>query len=269
MIRKSVPQMNELPERHSENMERPKLLVSIIERGKGRHMIKLYNSQGVDFHYQTIGHGTATSEIMDILGLDSKDKDIIISFSTASMIDQLFYKMSDELRGMVDTKGIMFDVPLTGMSNMIVAALNIFSSSHNDKRSSGSGNLTGLLEKTFMNKNDNDNRKDEETMSEGSTEKKQSLILITVNQGYTENVLDTARSLGARGGTILRARWSGSQEFEKHHRIASQTEKEIIALVVTNDIRNVIMNTVNEQYGINSEAQAVVCSMKVDHFAPI
>lgn len=267
MMKKTISPLNDFTEKQPPKTERPKLLVSIVERGKGKAIMKLYNSEGVNFHYQTTGHGTATSEIMDILGLDSKDKDIVLSFSAESMINQLVYRMGDELRGIVDTKGILFDIPLTGMSNMIAAALNIVVSP--EKRSTASTASAGLLEKTLLNENDTSDGKEETNMSESSSEKKYSLILVTVNQGYTENVLDTARSLGARGGTILRARWSGSKAFEKHHSIASQTEKEIIALVVANELRNPIMDTINHEYGVKSDAQAVVCSMKVDHFCPI
>ena len=89
-----------------------------------------------------------------------------------------------------------------------------------------------------------------------SSENKHTLILISVNQGYTETVLKTARSLGARA-------------LETYHGISLQTEKEIIAIIVPNDLRNKIMDAVNEKHGLKTEAQAIVCSMKVDHFAPI
>ena len=102
-----------------------------------------------------------------------------------------------------------------------------------------------------------------------SSENKHTLILISVNQGYTETVLKTARSLGARGGTILRARWSGVKALETYHGISLQTETDIIAIIVPNDLRNKIMDAVNEKHGLKTEAQAIVCSMKVDHFAPI
>lgn len=238
----TIPAMGRPAENGVRNVEQPKVLVSIVERGKGKEIIKLYNAEGVNYHYQTIGHGTATSEIMDILGLDSKDKDIVISFSTKRQIDLLVYKMSDELRGVVDTKGILFDIKLSGMTNMVAAAFSITAP------------------------NDNNVGKEEADMT---AENKHSLILISVNQGYTENVLATARKLGARGGTILRARWSGDKDFEKHHGIAVQAEKEIIVIIVPNDIRNQIMDAINAQYGIKTEAGAVVCSTKVDHFAPI
>ena len=264
MIRKTP--IHELTEKNNPNEmpERPKILVSIVERGKGKELMNLYNKENVTFHYQTIGHGTATSEIMDILGLDSKDKDIIISFSGENAVNQLIYKMSDELRGFVDTKGILFDIPLTGMSNMIAAALSIRLSVQKDKK----GTAPTILEKTFLTENKPDSSAGKE-VSDMSSEKKQSLILVSVNQGYTENVLDTARSLGARGGTIIRARWSGEKSLEKHHGIALQAEKEIIAIVVSGELRNKIMDAVNEKYGLKTEAQGVVCNMNVDHFAPI
>ena len=243
--------------------ERPKVMVSIVERRRGKDLIRLYDREGVTFHYQTGGRGTATSEIMDILGLESRDKDIIISFAAESLINQLVYRMSNELRGSVDTKGIFFDLPLTGMSNMIAAA---FSIPLKDSKKEPAPRITDtLLEKAFASE-PQEQRKEEPPMS---SENKHTLILISVNQGYTETVLHTARSLGARGGTILRARWSGVKALETYHGISLQTEKEIIVIIVPNELRNQIMDAVNKQHGLKTEAQAIVCSMKVDHFAPI
>ena len=96
-----------------------------------------------------------------------------------------------------------------------------------------------------------------------------------IPRGYLEKVLSKLKKaeyisadLGARGGTVLRARWSGDKSFAQYG-INQQAEKEIIAIVIPNDIRNSIMDQINAQYGMNSKAQAVVLSMKVDHFAPI
>ena len=165
-------------ETRTPQVERPKFLVSIVERGKGKAIINLYNKEGVNYHYQTIGHGTATSEIMDILGLDSKDKDIVISVSTRSMIDMLVYKMSDELRGAVDTRGILFDLPVTGITNLIATALNIQLGVPADKRSQH----TSTQAVYSAQLDDNNGKEVEKTMS---SDQNYSLVLISVNQGYT------------------------------------------------------------------------------------
>ena len=40
----------------------------------------LYNDEDVPLHYHLAGEGTASSEMMDILGLESLEKGILISF---------------------------------------------------------------------------------------------------------------------------------------------------------------------------------------------
>ena len=51
-------------------MDAIKLIVSIVERGKGVTMQRLYDQRQVFLHLQCAGRGTATSEILDILGRD-------------------------------------------------------------------------------------------------------------------------------------------------------------------------------------------------------
>ena len=63
-------------------MDRMKLLVSIVERGHGVAMQRLYSKYQLFLHLQCAGRGTATSEIMDILGLGSTEKDVVLSFAS-------------------------------------------------------------------------------------------------------------------------------------------------------------------------------------------
>ena len=68
-------------------MKRPEqlaIIMTIVERGSGSKLIKLYNKQQVFTHLRCEGTGTATSEIMDILGLGSSEKDIILSLAPVS-----------------------------------------------------------------------------------------------------------------------------------------------------------------------------------------
>lgn len=39
-------------------------------------------------------------------------------------------------------------------------------------------------------------------------------------------------------------------------------------ILVPNKLHNRIMDAANEKHGLKTEAQASVCSLKVDHFAP-
>lgn len=93
------------------------------------------------------------------------------------------------------------------------------------------------------------------------SEYQHSLILITVNQGYTDGVMQTARKAGATGGTVIRARMAGAEQLLDPQ---LSEEKEIIAILAPDSVRNQIMEEVNKEYGMRSEAKGVVCSVPVD-----
>ena len=90
------------------------VILTIVERGKGSAAIKLYTRNQVYLHTQFPGKGTATSEIMDILGLGSTEKDVLISYATTAAANSLLSKLDNDLRGSVTSGGIAFSLPLTG-----------------------------------------------------------------------------------------------------------------------------------------------------------
>ena len=80
-------------------MEAMKMIFSIVERGQGAAMLRLYRKRQVPIHLQCAGKGTATSEIMDILGLGSSEKDVLISFAAASAARKLQRAPGPQRRG--------------------------------------------------------------------------------------------------------------------------------------------------------------------------
>ena len=213
------------------------VIFTIVERGKGAAAIKLFTRNQVYLHTQFPGKGTATSEIMDILGLGSTEKDIVISYATSAAADLLLNKLDNDLRGAVTFGGVTFSVPLTGLSNLVLATITY---------------------KTDLRKGDN--KMSHEHKDENS------LILITCNQGTSDMVMETAKKAGARGGTVLRARLSGVEELESSYGLTMTPEKEILMIIVPNEIRNAVMESVNQAHGLRSEAEAVICSLGVDRF---
>lgn len=211
-----------------------KLVVTIAERGKGNALAKLYSENGVFCCYQCMGRGTASSELLDVLGLGSAEKDIIISYAAKEDAERLLYRLDNELQGEAHGNGIVFDMPLTGINSLIATVFL-----------SGGDRAAGGMD--MEEKTDN------------------SLILITVNQGHTDAVMDTARQAGARGGTVIRARWAGPDDTSQFYGISVQSEKEIIAIVAAGDRRNAIMEMINKKHGLRTEAGAVLCSLAIDH----
>lgn len=215
--------------------ERSKLIITIVDRGFGKKIVDLYTRRNIVCHCQCAGHGTATSDIMDVLGLGITEKDIIFSLGTKRVVESFLYELKNDLRNYIESKGIVMSIPLTGIGNLIGSFI-----------SEVSGNQV------------NEERKVEKMDSNSS------LIMITVNQGYTDEVMSVAKKAGAMGGTVLRARWSDSGMIKSFYGISMQQEKEMILILAGNDIRNEIMQSVNAAYGLTTEAQATVLCIAVD-----
>ena len=198
------------------------VIMSIVERGSGNKLMKLYTQNLVFTHIRCEGTGTATSEIMDILGLGSSEKDIIFSFAPVSAARSLLDRLDDELHGAFTGRGIAFTMRLTAVNNLIASYISLRTAmqAKQDKDTGGSDSM--------------------------ETQQKNSLILVTVNQGYTDVVMDTARKAGARGSTTL------------------QAEKEMIFIVVPRELRNGVMEAVNKQHGLQFEAGAMVSAIAIE-----
>lgn len=218
------------------DLKRLVMIVSIIERGNGNKLIKLYDQEQVFTHMRCEGTGTATSEIMDILGLGGSEKDIILSFAPAGTALNLLEKLKDDLHDLCPGRGNAFMVAMEAVTNLLAASIGARTKLEKDR--------------------------EYEDMQE-----KNSLIMITVNQGFTDEVMSTAKEAGARGGTVVRGRLVMMDEIEQMKGLTLREEKEIILIVVPREIRNSVMEAVNTHHGLQSEAGAVICSLGVEHMA--
>lgn len=216
-------------------MEAMKVILSIVERGKGAAMIRLYRKRQVPMHLQCPGKGTATSEIMDILGLGSSEKDVVVSFAAASAARKLLHDLDNELRGSAGGAGIVVLIPVSGL-NSLVASLAAY-------------HAESLKEKEW---------KKEMERTENS------LILVACAQGCTDDVMATAKAHGARGGTVIKARLSGREELEQAYELELKAEREIVAIVAPTELRGPIMEAVNTGHGLRSEAQAILCALPIE-----
>ena len=64
------------------------------------------------------------------------------------------------------------------------------------------------------------------------------MILVTINQGYSDAVMNTARAAGATGGTILKGLRCSPGKSAVIFGITIQEEQEIVAIVVPKDKKN-------------------------------
>ena len=90
------------------------------------------------------------------------------------------------------------------------------------------------------------------------------VILSIVNSGFSDVVMDTAKKLGAGGGTVIHARGTATKEAEKIFNITIQPEKEIVMILVPVDIKDVILKGLYDTIGMDTNAQGIAFSLPVD-----
>ena len=216
-------------------MEAMKVILSIVERGQGAAMLKLYLKRQVPIHIQCAGKGTATSEIMDILGLGSSEKDVLLSFAAASAAKKLLHDLDNELRGHTGGAGIVVSIPVSGLNSLVA-------------------NLAAYHAESLKEKEEGNDMERSEN----------SLILVVCARGCTDDVMTTAKAHGARGGTVIKGRLSGRKELEQAYEVDLKADREIVAIVVPTSLRNPIMEAINTEHGLRSEAQAALCSLPIE-----
>ena len=93
---------------------------------------------------------------------------------------------------------------------------------------------------------------------------KYELIMCIVNAGYSYNVMSVAKECGARGGTVLNARGTAKEEAEKLFNIAITPEKEIVMILVEENIKDDILHALYKNVGLNTAGQGIAFSVPVD-----
>ena len=89
------------------------------------------------------------------------------------------------------------------------------------------------------------------------------LVVCIVNAGFAQNVMEAARTAGAKGGTIIRARGSANPEAKEFFNIDIQPNKEIVLILVPKAIKDDVLKAVYKECGLGEDAQGIAFSLPV------
>ena len=93
---------------------------------------------------------------------------------------------------------------------------------------------------------------------------KHEMIMCIVNAGFSETVMEAAKSAGARGGTILNGRGTANKEAESFFHIAIQPEKEVVMILVDKEIKDAVLHALYQKAGLDTMGQGIAFSLPVD-----
>ena len=208
-------------------------MTTIVDRKIAKKYVELYNETGKTVLFVTLGTGTASSEVMDYLGLDSSEKAVIFSLQEEEGWLETKKLLQKKLQIDAPGGGIAFTVPLSSIG--------------------GKKTLQFLLEKEDFKKEEESTLKD--TVHE--------LIVVISDQGYVDMIMEAARGAGAYGGTVIHAKGTGMEVAEKFMGVSLAAEKEMTFIVTKKEQKNDIMKAIMEKAGAETKAKSIVFSLPV------
>ena len=224
-----------------------KLIFFIVDWNRAAVISEVFEEEKVRFHFVSKGRGTASSDILDLLGIGANDKAVILCLEQAVMTPVLLKEVRKKLGFHSPGAGIAFTVPLSAINNPI---LRVF------KQSIHKNEKIAAEEFTTAPKNEGGSMAGEYTHD---------LIISVINQGYSDEFMNTARAAGATGGTVLNARGQAHEGAVKFFGISVQDEKEVIIILTSREKKVAIMRAVCDAHGMNSKAQGIVFALPVDN----
>jgi nitrogen regulatory protein PII len=209
-------------------------VISIVNPGMAPRMNAIAGALGMPLSIELLGRGTATKSMLDLLGLSTHEYHIILTIADRERTERLI----DEAR-----RNLYIDAPGQG----IIVATPI--------KSVGGG-------KTLANLNGG-------RPAEGAPDINYNyeIVLVIANEGYTDTVMDAAREAGARGGTVLHGKGTGSKDAAKFFGVSIASEKEVIMIVAKSSEKAAIMKSIINKAGTQTDAGAVVMSLPVSAVA--
>ncbi len=202
------------------------MLVVIVEQNKASKVLHLADEKGVTASVAMLGRGTASRTIFDYLGLNDKKKAVLMLFGKTEEIMDLADYLVEKLEMNKPNHGIAY----------IESAFNVFG--------------------TEDNANGSENIKRGENMYNA--------IYTIVEKGNADDVIEAAQKAGSRGGTVMHARGSGSEEARKVFNMLIEPEKEIVLIISEEAKTKDIVESISKETGIEEQGKGIIFVTRVE-----
>ena len=113
------------------SIKKLKLLVTVVDRPKGEFYLDVISQFDVNCQMALSGLGTARSEILELLGLESH-KAVILSVVREDRMDAVMNCLEDKFATIKNGKGVAFAVPLSS-----VIGVNLYQFLSNNRQGRG------------------------------------------------------------------------------------------------------------------------------------
>lgn len=202
-----------------------KLLVMIYNNEK--KLKNILKKYKLNFNVMTYGSGTASLSLLTYFGLDKVKKSLYFSLIPSSIEEKVLQELETKLNLKQIGEGIGFTISLTSSNKFI---------------------------KDILDK--------EGDMMENKDEYE--LIITIVKEGYSDLVMQAAKKEKATGGTVIYGRSLGSSRTILAN-LTIEPEKDIVLNIVPKEIKKQVMESINKETGVKTEARGLIMSIPIDN----
>ena len=217
-------------------MQGLKYMITITKREYEQDYLDFFHCHGVNNVLTRFCNGTATQSTLSLLGIENTEKVMISAMIREETLGEII-------------KGLLVEMDISSAGNGIAVTIPVNSIG-------GASSLQYLAGQEPLQKKENE--------SMNNVESKIVMIITIVDKGNTDLVMDAARGVGAKGGTVVRAKGTGA-EIAKFFGVSISEEKEMVYIVARRDNRDSIMKAIMEKAGVNTDAHGVIFSLPVDN----
>lgn len=211
-----------------------KYVILITHRELEGQYIDFFKSKNCTSIMSKFCLGTATDSLLNLLSLERTEKVILQTFIRESDYKEIYHDLNTKTDLTYSGNGIAIFLPTGAIGG------------ESAKQYLVGENPVTVMEDTNVEK-----------------EIKYSLIVAIADKGNTDIIMDSARNAGATGGTVLKAKGTGTEKA-KFFGVSISEEKEMVYIVARNTDRDRIMTAIMENAGYNTEAHGVVFSLPVE-----
>ena len=115
-VGKNAPQKNGTSVK-TNRMEtgRLKLLITVVNMGKADYFVDLIQSFDVNMQLVCLAKGTASAQMISLLGLEDRSRSVIFSIIREDKTQDIMDALAEKFRTIKNGKGVAYTVPLSSM----------------------------------------------------------------------------------------------------------------------------------------------------------
>ena len=225
-----------------------RLLIVVTRHGAGDRVARVARAAGARGGTILTGRGCAASRLLQLLCLADTEKDLVFVLAPAPDMQEIIAAVRSSPEVFRKTTGIGI---VLNVNAIVRGALSTPAPKPETPASGG--------------------RPQGEAMHDTAGQKPagQQLIFAIVNAGYADDLMAAARAAGAGGGTILKARGTGTEADASFFGITIVPEKEVLLVLAPDDAAPAIFEAMRTAPCLEEPGSGIIFSVPAEDFFPL